>query len=192
MSSSLGGVSRRPGLAVCACCKGLPPPPRHQRPPAMGGRGCPPALQLGKLCFQLSARGFGLKPRRAFNIFQRKTFSFAQHARWGASGALGKPRPAELPGMGTASRPIRALGARPSDRGFFGRTARPARASQEACRPLSLSARCRDHPRPIPLQLGLAMAQQRAPIGRRHGLLHPPSLFCGSPPPRYSPDAADQ
>lgn len=89
--------------------------------------------------------------------------------------------------MGTASRPTRALGARPSDRSIVGPgcTASPSVGSESRCRPSTHPVRpLRDHPRPIPLQLGLAIAQQCAPIGRRHGLLHPPSPFRGPPRPR--------
>lgn len=184
MSSSFGGVPRRPDLAVCACCKGLPPPPRYQRPPATGGRGCPEALPLWKLCFHLSAYVF--QGRRSHRLSSRggepRAHSVSRAPR--SSREWGQPLvPLERSRLG------------PPTASIFRPAAQPARASgrrADAGRPLSPSARSRDHPRPIPLQLGLAITQQWSPIGRRHGLLHPPSPFCGSPPPRYSSDAADQ
>lgn len=184
MSSSLGGVSRRPDLAVCACSKGLPPPPRYQWPPATGGRGCPEALPLWKLCFHLSALSLSGKTSHMLSTRggEPREHSVSRAPR--CSREWGQPfAPLERSRLGP-------LTAAFSDR-LHGQHERRVGEQMQADHSAP-SARSRDHPRPIPLQLGLAIAQQWSPIGRRHGLLHPPSPFCGSPPPRYSSDAADQ
>lgn len=77
MSSSLGGVSRRSGLA--ACRKG---PRVSSGPPAMGGCSCPGALPLWTLCSYLGVRGFDPQATGALSLWAgEKRSSDAQHAR---------------------------------------------------------------------------------------------------------------
>lgn len=95
--------------------------------------------------------------------------------------------------MGTVPRPARALRVQPADRSTFTPAAQTARMScrgADAGRPVRPSVRSRDDPRPIPLQLGLAMTRQGAPIGCRHGPPTPSFLAMAHPltplPPRFS------
>lgn len=92
MSSSLGGVSRRSGLAACACRKG---PSVSSGPPAMGGRGCPEALPLWTLCSYLGVRGFDPQATEALSLLGGGgRDSDAQHAPRRAppsSGGWGRP-----------------------------------------------------------------------------------------------------
>lgn len=155
MSSSLGGVSRRSGLAACACRKESR---ASSGPPAMGGRGCPEALPLWTLCSYLGARGFDPQATAALSLSGRVGGKEGLRCS-----ARAEARPAELRGMGTTPRSARALRVQPADRSTFTPAAQTARAScrgENAGRPVSQSARSRDDPRPIPLQLGLAMARQ--------------------------------
>lgn len=144
MSSSLGGVSRRPGLALCACCKGLPPPPpRDQRPPAMGGRGCPEALLLWKLCSHLSARGFG--PGHGALRLSENRRSHRLSTRGGEPRAhLVSRAPRSSREWGRPHAPLERSGPDPPTAALSDRAAQPARASArkaDAGRPLIPSAR---------------------------------------------------